>query len=145
MIRSSSVIWKGTGKDGEGQLTSESNCILSLPFDFQSRFSLNSTKINPEELIAAAHAIDFVMKLSFILGEAGFIAVMLKATANVSFVNGSLAGSHLVLTAKIPGITSETFEASVKEAELTCPISRALNMAVSSEAVLEFIGGNNHV
>jgi osmotically inducible protein OsmC len=85
MIRSSSAIWKGTGRNGEGQLTSESHHIMSLPFDFQSRFSLNSARINPEELIAAAHAIDFVMKLSFILAEAGFIAMILKATANISF------------------------------------------------------------
>jgi lipoyl-dependent peroxiredoxin len=145
MIRSSSVIWKGTGRDGEGQLTSESSCILSLPFDFQSRFSIKSTKTNPEELIAAAHAIDFVMKLSFILAEAGFVAVMLKATANVSFINGSLTGSHLVLAAKIPGISLDIFEESVKEAELTCPVSRALNITISSESTLELGGGNNHV
>jgi osmotically inducible protein OsmC len=145
MVRSSSVIWKGTGRNGGGQLTSESDRILSLPFDFKSRFSLNSANINPEELIAAAHAIDFVMKLSFILGEAGFVAVMLKATANVSFINGSLTGSHLVLNAKIPDITFDIFETCVKEAEITCPVSRALNITVSSEAALDFSGGNNHV
>jgi lipoyl-dependent peroxiredoxin len=77
MIRSSSASWKGSGKSGQGLLTNRDSAIAALPFDFQSRFSQDSGRVNPEELIAAALAIDFIMKLSFILGEEGFVALTL--------------------------------------------------------------------
>jgi lipoyl-dependent peroxiredoxin len=145
MIRSSSATWKGTGKNGEGRLTSQASEIASLAFDFQSRFSQDSSRVNPEELIAAAHAIDFVMKLSFILGEAGFVPLLLNATSDIALVNGSITASHLSLIAEIPGITQEIFNASVKEAKSTCPVSRVLNLEITSEVKLINIPGNNQV
>jgi len=133
MIRTSTAIWKGPGKTGAGQLAIQSE-KLSSRFDFEGRFSLDATHINPEELIAAAHAMDFVMKLSFVLGEAGHTAEYIKATAHINFVNGSITGSHLVLKASIEGMPADLFEQSVKEAQLTCPVSRALSIPVTVEA-----------
>jgi osmotically inducible protein OsmC len=136
MIRTSTAIWKGPGITGAGQLTIQSDKLLSCPFDFKGRFSIDAQNINPEELIAAAHAMDFVMKLSFVLDEAGHTADFIETTAHISFVNGSITGSHLILKAKIKGIEEELFEQSVKEAELTCPVSRALNIPVTVEMAL---------
>jgi len=137
MIRSSTTTWHGPGQTGEGRLTAESNKLLASPFNFRGRFSTETDNINPEELIAAAHAIDFVMKLSFVLGEAGFVASSLTTTAHINFVNGSITDSHLVLFAVIPGIDRCSFDACVKEAELTCPVSRALKVKITTEAKLE--------
>lgn len=137
MIRYSTATWNGPGMTGEGSLTSESNLLADLPFNFGSRFKESKVGTNPEELLAAAHASCFTMKLSFVLGEAGYVAKSLQTTANISFVNGAITGSRLVIHAHIPGISEALFEENVKEAQRCCPISRALNIELTFETMLE--------
>jgi len=36
----------------------------------------------------------------------------------------------------VPGVSKETFDACVADAEKNCPISQILNLAISSEATL---------
>jgi len=76
------------------------------------------------------------MKLSFVLGAAGFTPESLETKCEITFENGSVTKSHLILSAKIPGITPEVFEASVEEAEKNCPISLLLKTAISTTATL---------
>lgn len=76
------------------------------------------------------------MKLSFVLGEAGFTPESLETTSYVTFENGQITESHLVLNAKVPGISQEVFDASVKDAELNCPVSQVLKANISVEATL---------
>ena len=52
--RSASAEWQGTGKDGKGQLTSQSGVLSATPYGFNTRFG-DQKGTNPEELIAAAH------------------------------------------------------------------------------------------
>ena len=137
MIRSSTATWQGPGFNGEGRLTTNSNVLYDVPYNFNSRFSEGTTGTNPEELLAAAHASCFTMKLSFVLGEAGFVAEHLQTIANISFVNGNIAGSHLILSARIPGISRELFDESVADAGRNCPISRILSTKITIEASVE--------
>ncbi len=136
MKRNATAVWNGSGKDGNGHLTTQSTVLNQTQYSFNSRFA-DSVGTNPEELLAAAHAGCFTMKLSFVLDEAGFTATSLQTTSYVNFENGSITASHLVLKAVVPGITQAVFDASVREAELNCPISRVLNAQISVEAVLE--------
>ena len=76
------------------------------------------------------------MKLSFFLGEDGFTPDSLETTCEVTFENGAITKSHLSVTGKVPGISKEKFEQCVKKAEETCPISKSLTAAISSEATL---------
>ncbi len=76
------------------------------------------------------------MKLSFVLGETGFIPVSLETTCFINFENGSITASHLVARATIPGISRELFLDAVKEAESNCPVSRALKIPITIESVL---------
>ncbi len=85
-------------------------------------------------MVAAAHAGCFTMKLTFVLGEAGFTPDSLETTAAINFENGVLTESHLTVKGKVPGISQEKFQECVKNAEENCPISKALNMKISSEA-----------
>jgi osmotically inducible protein OsmC len=94
------------------------------------------TLTNPEELIAAAHAGCFTMKLSFVLGEAGFTPDKLETTCEVSFEGGVVTKSHLIVKGTVPGITKEKFDECVKNAEQNCPISKLLKTEISSEASL---------
>lgn len=136
MKRHATAVWNGSGKEGKGTLTAQSGTLNNAQYSYKSRFE-EGTGTNPEELIAAAHAGCFTMKLSFVLGEAGFTPDKLETTSHISLENGVITGSHLVVKGKVPGITKEKFEECVKDAEKNCPVSKALNMKISSEATLE--------
>ena len=135
MKRTAIAVWKGSGKEGKGYVNTESKALDQARFTFSSRFE-NETATNPEELIAAAHAMCFSMKLSFVLNEAGFTADSLETTAYVTYKNGSITESQLVLKASIPGINPQQFGACVKEAEISCPVSKVLNATIGVEATL---------
>jgi osmotically inducible protein OsmC len=135
MIRKATAVWQGTGKDGKGHLTTPSTVLDKTQYSFSSRFE-DGVGTNPEELVAAAHAGCFAMKLSFNLQEAGFTATELDVTSNITFEEGTLKKSHLVLKAKVDGVTQEKFDELVKDAEANCPISRALKMDISVESTL---------
>ena len=128
--------WSGSGIEGDGQLTLQSHAVERSPYTFNSRFN-EANGTNPEELIAAAHASDFAMKLSFVLTEAGYIPDQLIASCYINFEKGQIIGSHLVLKAKIPGIDDEMLDRCVAEANLTCPVSRILKIKISTEIMLD--------
>ena len=140
MKRSASAVWNGTLKTGTGSLTAPGGAFKSTPYSFNARFA-DGPGTNPEELIAAAHAGCFAMALSGVLGEAGFTADRLDATAEVSLENVPPAGwtvttSHLTLTAKIPGIDDAKFQELAAKAKAGCPISRLLNAKITLTAKL---------
>ena len=135
MVRNATAVWNGSGKEGKGQLTTASGVLSGTPFNYKQRFE-NDPGTNPEELVAAAHAGCFTMKLSFVLGEAGFTPDSLETKCEVSFEGGAVTKSHLIVKGTVPGISKEKFEESVKKAEQTCPISKLLNTTISSEATL---------
>src|ERR1043166_8302639 len=82
MIRNARAVWRGTGKDGTGALTSDSGVLDSTPYSYKTRFE-NEKGTNPEELIAAAHAGCFTMALAFQLQAAGFAPTELSTEAAV--------------------------------------------------------------
>src|SRR5687768_11057677 len=127
MKRTATAVWNGSGKDGKGQLTTQSTTLKNTQYSYKSRFE-EGVGTNPEELIAAAHSGCFAMKLSFILGGAGFTPDSLEVTSTVSLEEGVIKSSHLVLKASIPGISAEKFKECADEAKTTCPVSKALNM-----------------
>ena len=135
MIRTATAVWNGSGKEGNGHLTTQSNVLSKTQYSFNTRFA-DGIGTNPEELVAAAHAGCFTMKLSFVLNAAGFTADSLETKCELEFLDGTITKSHLIVSAKVPGIDNEAFQASVKDAEANCPISKLLNTAISSEATL---------
>lgn len=135
MKRNATAVWNGTGKEGTGLLTTQSTVLDKTQYSFNSRFA-EGVGTNPEELVAAAHAGCFTMKLSLVLNAAGFTADEIITKCDITLESGSITGSHLMVTAKVPGIDAEKFEASVKDAEANCPISKLYNTKITSEAVL---------
>lgn len=129
MKKKATAIWQGTGKEGSGNLTTSSTVLNKIPYTWKDRFA-DGVGTNPEELIAAAHAGCFNMKLSFILGAAGFTADNLETSCEIDLVDGSIITSHLSLTATIPGITKEKFTECVTEAKENCPVSKLLKPAL---------------
>src|SRR5438270_13311996 len=109
MVRNATAVWNGAGKTGNGNLTTASNVLKQTPYSFNSRFE-NGQGTNPEELVAAAHAGCFTMKLSFVLGEAGFTPESLETKCSITFENGSISKSHLSVKGKVPGISEDKFQ-----------------------------------
>ena len=136
MDRTATAVWNGSGKDGNGHLTTQSKVLDQTQYSFKSRFE-QGTGTNPEELIAAAHAGCYSMKLSFILGAAGFTPDSIETVSTVTVHEGAVTKSSLVVKAKVPGITPERFQECVKEAKETCPVSKGLAaMELSAEGQL---------
>lgn len=135
MKRKATAVWKGSGKEGTGNLTTQSSILNKTQYSYSSRFA-EGTGTNPEELIAAAHAGCFSMKLSFILGDAGFKPDEITTDCQVTIEDGTITQSQLTLKAKVPGITKEKFQTCAEEAKKTCPVSKALNTKITLEANL---------
>jgi lipoyl-dependent peroxiredoxin len=128
--RKSTAVWNGTGKDGKGNISSQSGVLAQTQFGFQSRFA-DGIGTNPEELIAAAHAGCFSMKLAFVLQAAGLQAEELNTTCEIVLEDGAITHSNISLKAKIAGVDTAQFEAYVKDAETNCPISKLLNCSIT--------------
>jgi len=135
MVRNATAVWNGSGKDGNGQISTASTVLNNAQYSYKTRFE-NGVGTNPEELVAAAHAGCFTMKLSFVLGEMGATPEKLETTCEITFENGAITKSHLKVTGTVPGIDKAKFDEAVKNAEQNCPISKLLNTAISSEATL---------
>jgi osmotically inducible protein OsmC len=132
MKRNATAVWEGSGKEGKGHLTTQSTVLTETQYSYGSRFE-EGVGTNPEELIAAAHAGCFSMKLSFVLGAAGFVPEKLETKCVITLENGAITSSHLILNAKVPGIDPVKFEEAVKEAEQNCPVSKLLNTEITTE------------
>jgi len=135
MKRNATAVWLGTGKEGKGSLTTQSNVLSNTQYSYKSRFE-EGTGTNPEELVAAAHAGCFSMKLSFNVDAAGFKAERLETKCDITLENGSITNSHLTLIAKIDGIDKAKFDELVADAEKNCPISKLLNAKITVSATL---------
>jgi lipoyl-dependent peroxiredoxin len=135
MKRNATAVWNGTGKEGSGNLTTQSTTLNKTQYSFNSRFA-DGVGTNPEELVAAAHAGCFTMKLSFVLGAAGFTPDSIETKCEVTLDNGAITESHLHVTAKVPGISKEKFDESVADAKANCPISKLFNTNITHEAEL---------
>jgi osmotically inducible protein OsmC len=132
MTRKATAVWQGSGKEGQGHLSTQSKVLNHSQYSYKTRFE-DGVGTNPEELVAAAHAGCFAMKLSFNLSGAGFVPEELKVEGQVTLEAGAVTNSHLVLSAKVPGIDLEKFAELVKDAETNCPISKLLNTKISVE------------
>lgn len=130
MKRSALAHWAGTGKAGSGHLTTESNVLNQTQYSYMSRFE-QGIGTNPEELIAAAHAGCFTMKLTFLLSSAGFTPGTLDTQCVITLENGKVTSSELHLQAQVEGIGEAQFSELAAEAKANCPISLLLNTAIS--------------
>ena len=127
--------WLGTGKEGSGTVSSQSGAFSDAQYSYKSRFE-EGTGTNPEELIAAAHAGCFSMKLSFVLGEAGFTPDSIETKCTVSLDSGAITESHLDVKATVPGLDNNKFVELANAAKDGCPVSKALSVNITMDAAL---------
>src|SRR5512145_102852 len=136
MKSTASAVWNGSLKEGSGHLSAQSTFFHKLPYTFNSRFGSGAGGTNPEELIAAAHAGCYSMALSAELGKKGIVPESIETSATITMDNGTITGSHLVVKAKVPGISKADFEKTALETKSACPVSKVLNLDITLEFTL---------
>ncbi len=139
MIRKAKAVWRGTGRAGNGNLSTDSGVLAETPYSFSTRFE-NGKGTNPEELIAAAHAGCFTMALAFVLQGAGYTPTELTTEAAVTLEpegqGFKISKSALTLRAQVPNLDEAEFARMAGEAEKNCPVSKVLNAAIALDAKL---------
>jgi osmotically inducible protein OsmC len=139
MIRKAKAVWRGTGRAGSGDLTTDSGVLAGTPYSFKTRFE-NEKGTNPEELVAAAHAGCFTMALAFALQGAGFTPTELTTEAAVTLEPEGqgfrISHSALTLRAQVPNLDAAKFAQLAGDAEKNCPVSKVLNAAITLDAKL---------
>jgi len=136
MTRNGTAVWRGSGKDGKGILSTQSKVLIDVPYSYRSRFEEGVAGTNPEELVAAAHAGCFTMKLAFNLQEAGFTAEKLETKCKITIEEGTITSSKLFVKGKIKDISEDKFKELVKNASETCPVSKLLKATISVDSSL---------
>jgi osmotically inducible protein OsmC len=139
MIRKAKAIWHGVGRDGGGNLSTDSGVLAGTPYSFKTRFE-NEKGTNPEELIAAAHAGCFTMALAFGLQSAGYKPTELHTEAAVTIEPEGdgfrITRSALTLRANVPNLEQAEFSRLAGVAEKNCPVSKVLNAEITLDAEL---------
>jgi lipoyl-dependent peroxiredoxin len=135
MKRTASAHWEGDLKTGKGNISTQSTILNKTQYSFKTRFE-DGAGTNPEELLAAAHAGCFTMALGLGVSQAGFTATSLDTVATVTLEGLDITGVHLSVKGTVPNITAQQFADLVKGAEQGCIISKALKVAITSDAQL---------
>ncbi|MES2093424.1 MAG: OsmC family peroxiredoxin [Actinomycetota bacterium] len=121
------TLWKGDLTSGAGTTRLDSSGIAEFPVSWEARSHGAAGKTNPEELLGAAHSACYSMAFARALAGFGTPPQGLQVTAAVTFdPNSGITGSHLLVSAKVAGISERDFERIADEAKETCPVSRAL-------------------
>jgi lipoyl-dependent peroxiredoxin len=138
--RNATAVWTGTGKEGRGSLTSQSEVLSEVPYSYSRRFG-DEKGTNPEELVAAAHAGCFNMALAFQLSGAGHPPERLETKADVSIMQEgggwTIDAVTLNLKAKVPELSRDEFQKLAESAKANCPVSKVLNAKITLNAELE--------
>lgn len=133
--RNATARWEGTGKAGKGTLTTQSGLLKDAPYSFVTRFE-NAAGTNPEELLGAAHAGCFSMKLAFTLQAADITPESIETRAEVVLENGAISLVVLHTQVKASGLSNEEFQAMASDAKQNCPVSKLFNCAIELQATL---------
>ena len=143
--RKAGVLWTGDLQNGNGLISTESKVLYELPYTYQTRFG-DEVGLNPEELIAAAHASCFCMAMASTLAKNGYTPVQTETTATCTLAsqNGGFAITNMKLHVRceVPGIDEATFNKLVMEADQGCPVSNLLRDGLNIEITTDLIKAN---
>lgn len=150
MKREANATWKGSLRDGRGEITSQSGALKNNSFSFGSFFNPfgvgTAPGTNPEELLAAAHACSFSMALAHELRVSIPDTIQFNTKASVRIHRfddrWSIEESDLFLRANLGGAPSLPFLMAATRAKANCPVSRLFltNVTLHTEIEAEHPG-----
>lgn len=132
--------WKGSWKQGNGTISTQSDTLHDAPYTFASRFE-GATGASPEELLRAAHAGCFNQALTNNFGMIELEAAFIDTSVTIEF-GDSVAGhpaitsSHITVKATVANISEEQFRHCAERARSNCAISRSLKCDITMDASL---------
>lgn len=139
MKKKASAVWKGSVKQGGGEISTETGVLNDAPYGFNARFE-DGKGTNPEELIGAAHAGCFTMALATMLGDAGLTARKIETHAEVTLEKTDhgyeITKIHLSVVADIPGAGAHEFQDIANRTKVSCPVSKLVKAEISLDAKL---------
>ncbi len=132
------TLWFGDLMSGSGTTSLDSSDAAEFPVTWNARAEGEAGRTNPEELLGAAHSACYSMAFAHALAGEGHAPESLQVTAAVTFAPGEgITGSHLLVSAKVPGISEADFERIAEDAKANCPVSKALaGVPITLEAEL---------
>jgi lipoyl-dependent peroxiredoxin len=133
------TLWFGDLMSGSGTTSLDSSDLAEFKVDWKARSEGEASTTTPEELLGAAHSACYAMAFSNALAENGTPPESLQVTAAVTFniQEGGITGSHLLVSAKIPGLSEADFARLAEDAKANCPVSKALaGIPITLEASL---------
>ena len=134
--RKAGVLWTGDLKSGSGLISTESKALFEAPYTAGTRFE-EEVGLNPEELIAAAHAACFSMAVANTLKQEGFEPVQTDTTATCTLASNNggkeITKMRLHVRGEVPGIDQDTFNRIVMEADRNSPVSNLLRDGLEIE------------
>ena len=123
MIRKAKAVWRGTGRDGSGGLSTDSGVLAETPYSFIA--------LAP---VAAAPL------LSASLQRAGYTPTELSTEAAVTLEQDDagfrISRSALTLRAQVPNLDDDAFARMASDAEKNCPVSKILKTEITLDAKL---------
>ena len=143
MIRKATAVWRGSGRAGDGDLSTDSGVLAKTPYSYRTRFE-NEKGTNPEELIAAAHAGCFAMSLAAELSRLRLEPrrLSVSATCVMDEVEGKghlVVASELRVRADVPGLEAAILDEAVARADAGCPISTLIRGTATVELAYELV------
>ena len=140
--RKAGVLWTGDLKSGSGLISTESKALIEAPYTAGTRFE-EEVGLNPEELIAAAHAACFSMAVANTLKQQGFEPVQTDTTATCTLASNNggkeITKMRLHVRGEVPGIDEDTFNRLVMEADQNSPVSNLLRDGLEIEITAALI------
>lgn len=141
--RKAGVLWTGDLKTGQGLISTESKTLFELPYRYSTRFG-DEEGLNPEELIAAAHAACLSMSVSGTLAKNGYNPVQTETTATCTMASKNGGGHEITnmrlhVRCEVPDIDEATFERLVQVADENCPVSNLLRDGLQIEITTALI------
>ena len=126
-VRTSHADWEGNLRDGNGSMAVGDGAYEG-EYTYVSRFEEDEDgKTNPEELIGAAHAGCFSMKLAGDLHSAGYEPQTVHTSAHVHLEDGAITRIVLEAEAEVPDIGEDEFMEIAQGSKEECPVSQALS------------------
>jgi osmotically inducible protein OsmC len=141
--RKAGVLWTGDLQTGKGLISTESRTLFELPYSSATRFG-DDVGLNPEELIAAAHAACFSMSVASTLKKNGYDPVQTETTATCTLASKNGGGHEITamrlhVRCEVPDIDEATFERLVMEADENCPVSNLLRNGLTLEIITALV------
>ena len=139
MIRKARAVWRGSGRAGNGELSSDSGVLANTPYSYRTRFE-NEKGTNPEELTRRRARRVLHDGLGLSIAGRGVHAYGAQYRGNRHPRTGQggfrISLSALTLRASVPNLDQDTFARLAQDAEQNCPVSRVLRAEITLDAKL---------